>query len=239
METTNNISPPSPSARRLYKSRRNRFIDGVCGGIAEYFEVDPTIVRLLWVMVTLLGGSGIILYIVGMIVMPVNPEHLINPQPTSATSASASSADRRRFFGILIMLVGAFILMINLGWFEEFSWWGFSRTVTLPVLLILIGGFFIYMHTTKGTRNSQPVQGTESAEGSHDVPPVQKEFRRSITDRKLFGVCGGLAKYFSIDSTIVRLLFVLMVLGSFGWALLLYILLGVIVHEEKLTVTSV
>lgn len=239
METTNTIDPVNPPARKLYKSRRNRFIDGVCGGIAEYFEVDPTIVRLLWVMITLLGGSGIILYIVGMIVMPVNPEHLMNPQPTSATQTSASSADRRRFFGILIMLVGAFILMINLGWFEEFSWWGFSRTVTLPVLLILIGGFFIYMHTTKDSRKSPPSGGAEAGGNVNDLPPVHKEFRRSISDRKLFGVCGGLAKYFSMDSTIVRLIFVLMVLGSVGWALLLYIILGVIVHEEKPTMTSI
>jgi len=239
METTNNIDPANPPARKLYKSRRNRFIDGVCGGIAEYFEVDPTIVRLLWVMITLLGGSGIILYIVGMIVMPVNPEHLMIPQPTSATQASTTSADRRRFFGILVMLIGAFILMINLGWFESFSWWGFSRTVTLPVLLILIGGFFIYMHTTKDSRKSQQPGGAEAAGSGNEFPPVRKEFRRSISDRKLFGVCGGLAKYFSMDSTIVRLIFVLMVLGSVGWALLLYIILGVIVHEEKPTMTSI
>ena len=239
METTNNIDPVNSPARKLYKSRRNRFIDGVCGGIAEYFEVDPTIVRLLWVMITLLGGSGIILYIVGMIVMPVNPEHLMNPQPASASPKSATSADRRRFFGILIMLVGAFILMINLGWFEEFSWWGFSRTVTLPVLLILIGGFFIYMHTTKDSRKSQSAGAVEADGNINESIPVHKEFRRSITDRKLFGVCGGLAKYFSMDSTIVRLVFVLMVLGSVGWALLLYIILGVIVQEEKPTMTSI
>ena len=77
--------------RRLYKSRRNRFIDGICGGIAEYFQVDPTIVRLLWVLVTLLGGSGIILYIVGMIVIPVNPEHVLSPFPP----AGATAGDRK------------------------------------------------------------------------------------------------------------------------------------------------
>ena len=62
------------TSRRLYKSRRNRMIDGVCGGVAEYFDIDPTIVRIIWILMTLLGGSGFILYIAGMIIMPVNPE---------------------------------------------------------------------------------------------------------------------------------------------------------------------
>ena len=43
---------------------------GVCGGIAEYFEIDPTIIRLAWVLFTALGGSGIIAYIVAALVMP-------------------------------------------------------------------------------------------------------------------------------------------------------------------------
>ncbi|MBI3190059.1 MAG: PspC domain-containing protein, partial [Ignavibacteriales bacterium] len=55
------MNPKSP--RRLFKSRRDKMIDGVCGGIAEYFEIDPTIVRILWVLITLAGGSGIFLYI--------------------------------------------------------------------------------------------------------------------------------------------------------------------------------
>ena len=56
--------------KRLYKSREDKKLCGVCGGIAEYFELDPTIIRLAWVAFTLLGGSGIIAYIIAAIVMP-------------------------------------------------------------------------------------------------------------------------------------------------------------------------
>ncbi len=56
--------------KRLYKSRTDKKLDGVCGGIAEYFEIDPTIVRLAWVLFTCLGGSGIFAYIIAAIVMP-------------------------------------------------------------------------------------------------------------------------------------------------------------------------
>ncbi|MFQ5799026.1 MAG: PspC domain-containing protein, partial [Bacteroidota bacterium] len=70
--------------KRLYKSRRDRMIDGVCGGFAEYLDVDPTMVRILWVLMTLMGGAGILLYIAGMIIMPVNPEHIVQTVPPPA-----------------------------------------------------------------------------------------------------------------------------------------------------------
>ncbi len=57
--------------KRLYKSTTDKKLCGVCAGIAEYFELDPTIIRLAWVVFTLLGGSGIIAYIIAAIVMPV------------------------------------------------------------------------------------------------------------------------------------------------------------------------
>ncbi|MDD6481979.1 MAG: PspC domain-containing protein [Lachnospiraceae bacterium] len=59
--------------KRLYKSNKNRMLDGVCGGLAEYFGLDPSLVRLGWVVFCLLGGSGIIAYVVAMIIIPRNP----------------------------------------------------------------------------------------------------------------------------------------------------------------------
>jgi phage shock protein C len=58
------------NGKRLTKSRNNRMICGVCGGIAEYFGVDPTIIRLLLAVFCLAGGSGILAYIIAAIVMP-------------------------------------------------------------------------------------------------------------------------------------------------------------------------
>ncbi|WP_109126818.1 PspC domain-containing protein [Dyella sp. C11] len=56
--------------KRLHRSLTDKKIAGVCGGIAQYLGWDPTLVRLLWVILTLLGGSGILIYIVLWIVMP-------------------------------------------------------------------------------------------------------------------------------------------------------------------------
>ena len=57
--------------KRLYKSRKNRVICGVCGGIGEYFHIDPTVIRLIWVILTIGGfGSGLLAYIVAAVVIP-------------------------------------------------------------------------------------------------------------------------------------------------------------------------
>ncbi|MCQ1534329.1 PspC domain-containing protein [Methanosarcina sp. KYL-1] len=58
---------------KLYRSRKNRMIAGVCGGIGEYFDIDPTLVRLLWVLFSLSGGAGIVAYIIAWIIVPEEP----------------------------------------------------------------------------------------------------------------------------------------------------------------------
>jgi phage shock protein C len=59
--------------KKLYRSRNNRVIAGVCAGLGDYLNIDPTIVRLLFAVGALLGGSAILLYIVLMIVIPEEP----------------------------------------------------------------------------------------------------------------------------------------------------------------------
>lgn len=56
--------------KKLYKSSRSKMICGVCGGIGEFFEIDPTLVRLAWVILTCFGGAGILAYIIAALVIP-------------------------------------------------------------------------------------------------------------------------------------------------------------------------
>lgn len=58
--------------RKLYKSSNDKVLAGVCGGIGEYFAIDSVIVRLLWVVFTLMGGAGLIAYIIAAVIMPEN-----------------------------------------------------------------------------------------------------------------------------------------------------------------------
>ena len=59
--------------KRLYKSEDTRILCGVCGGVGEYLGVDPTLVRLVWVLITLAAGAGLLLYIIAAIIMPREP----------------------------------------------------------------------------------------------------------------------------------------------------------------------
>lgn len=61
--------------KKLYKSRDNKMLSGVCGGIGEYFTIDPTLIRLLWVLLTImsLGFGGLIAYIICAMIIPENP----------------------------------------------------------------------------------------------------------------------------------------------------------------------
>lgn len=62
------------SYRRLFRSEKDRMLAGVCGGIADFLRVDPSIIRLLWVLFTLAGGSGVLVYIILWIILPNESE---------------------------------------------------------------------------------------------------------------------------------------------------------------------
>jgi phage shock protein C len=60
-------------ARKLYRSRTDRKLGGVCGGLAEYFNLDPTLLRVLFIVLAVLGGSGLIIYLAMWILVPNQP----------------------------------------------------------------------------------------------------------------------------------------------------------------------
>ena len=66
-------------AEKLYRSTTNSKIAGVCGGIGEYFDIDPTIVRLAWLIAVLVFGTGLVAYIVAWFIIPENPVSVSDP----------------------------------------------------------------------------------------------------------------------------------------------------------------
>ena len=61
------------STRKLYRSKTDRKIAGVCGGLAQYFNIDPTLIRVVFVVLAVLGGSGLLLYLALWIIVPNEP----------------------------------------------------------------------------------------------------------------------------------------------------------------------
>lgn len=76
-------APVCPPAKRLMRSSRDKKLGGVCAGIADYFDLDPTIVRVIWLLAVLLGGTGLLAYLILWIVLPLAPSGAPVTAPTT------------------------------------------------------------------------------------------------------------------------------------------------------------
>jgi phage shock protein C len=75
----------SVSRRKLMRSSTDKKIGGVCAGVADYFDLDPTIVRVVWLLLVLFGGTGLIVYLVLWIILPLAPAEVAHTSATAAT----------------------------------------------------------------------------------------------------------------------------------------------------------
>lgn len=95
--------------RRLYKSKENRQLAGVCGGVGEYFNIDPVIVRLLVVAFTLAGGAGLIAYIVAAIIIPERDAE----KSDDYKEEKRESNNNGRVLGVGLIILGGLVLLSN------------------------------------------------------------------------------------------------------------------------------
>ncbi len=204
--------------KRLYRSRRDRMVGGVCAGLAEYLGIDPALVRVLWVFFTFFGGFGLFLYIVAYFIVPVNPEHTISPEAQHTSHYGVAQV-----IGIALVLLGIIFLLDTMDIFPVQYWWRHTWRFLAPSLLILAGIYFVVGRKSQTT--------AEPGTSSSALPP--KRLHRSRIDKKILGVCGGLGEYFEIDPTLVRLLFVAFALSSAGFGLLLYLLLYLLMPQDQ------
>ncbi len=211
--------------RRLYKSRTDKMIDGVCGGIAEYFTVDSTLVRLAFVFLIFMGGMGLLLYFIGMIILPVNARAADQPPVAQQEQRVKQNTT---FWAILLIALGVFWFFSNMGLGFWHHWWGLPWHVAMPLLLILAGVAFL-LHGRDGT---QPVQQDATTSGG------TSRLYRSRTESKILGVCGGIATYINTDPTLVRILFIVAGFASAGFIILLYIIMAIVVPKEPMVVQA-
>ena len=129
-----NPPPKLEQPRRLMRSRDDRVIGGVAGGLGAYLGIDTVIVRLVFVVLALAGGGGILAYIIAWIVIPEAPEDGM-PAPERADSGTPV------LVGLVLVALGGLLLVDQL--LPAFSW----RYVG-PVLLILLGGLLLAQRAT-------------------------------------------------------------------------------------------
>lgn len=130
---------------KLYRSQKEKMIGGVAGGLAEYFEVDPVLIRISFVAATFISGIGIIAYILLWIIVPQNPVVIfttpnpvgpVNPNSEPAAVNAAEQIVQRKkgpsVVGVLLIVLGALLLADNIFPFFNFDhFW--------PLILIVLG----------------------------------------------------------------------------------------------------
>jgi phage shock protein C len=142
---------------KLYRSQTQKIVGGVCGGIAEYFDLDVTLIRFLWILVAFMAGSGVIAYIIGMIIIPPNPHQLTMKSEGKAFSSEGdiegervvegeivedrscfdSTNDKRKILGLILIGFGIYFGM-NMLW-----GWRFLRRLW-PLVFIAVGIYILF-----------------------------------------------------------------------------------------------
>lgn len=128
------------SSNGLHRSRKNSMVFGVAGGLAEYFDIDPTLMRVAWVVLGLAsGGTALIAYITLAVIMPTNDSPDVESEGEKSSvpndeSRQIGKGRRRSFLALLLIVVGIVALAANFG---LFSWWRWD--VLWPLVLIAVG----------------------------------------------------------------------------------------------------
>jgi len=204
---------------RLYKSRSDKVFDGVCGGIGEYLGIDPVIIRLLWIILVIFGGTGLLAYLVAMVIIPRYPE-------VEGLEGDAVPTNRysHRFWGILLVIAGFMLLLGIMGPLRGL-FAGVAHVMGSVVWPILIIGLGVYLLVHQG--------GALDLKGSlNEVFPEDRKFHRSRTDKHIAGVCGGIGEYLNIDANIIRVFWTLATLGSLAIGVLGYLAMAVFIAES-------
>jgi phage shock protein C len=145
-----------PTTKKFFRSRNDRIIFGVAGGLAKYFEIDPTLVRVVFVLLALTGSFGVLLYIILAIITPLEPGEGINTDTRGnfknfahevaggaqkiAEEMKGDVHSTKNILGLFIIAVGLVLLLQNLFHFAV-RWSIFS-----PFLIIIFGLFLIAKH---------------------------------------------------------------------------------------------
>ncbi|WP_130805895.1 PspC domain-containing protein [Senegalia massiliensis] len=127
--------------KKLYKSSTDKIIDGVCGGIADYFEIDSSIVRLVWALTIFIGGTGVFLYIIAAVILPRDREvtgysnsNHVEGEHTNYNRKDNSNS--KRTLGLILIGVGIFLFFRRFFYIFDFEYiW--------PLILVGLGVFLI------------------------------------------------------------------------------------------------
>ncbi len=154
------------SNKKLYRSRVDCKIGGVCAGLAEYFNIDATIVRIIAILLIFADGVGFIGYLIAWIVVPRRPMDTameVTQPETLPQDKTGDSGD-----GLNIMIPGAILIVIGIIFLVKNSWWWFDFGDLWPILLIVIGVLMLIKHGKKDEAENKNDETKSQGEGGSE-----------------------------------------------------------------------
>ena len=215
---------PAEEPHRIYRSRTDRQVAGVAGGLAEYLGVDPTLIRIVWLFSILFGGAGALAYLIMAVVLPEEtPEHAANKPPVSRRGAdvcawASHDSNRGLLWGGILVMAGILFLLSNFDIIPLRALWRTFWQLFWPAVLIGVGVIMLLGLTGRGVDWKGVVRG-------------DRALQRSRSNRIIGGVCAGLAAYLGLDASLVRIIWVIASLSTVGLGVMLYILALIVIPE--------
>lgn len=215
-------------------------LGGVCGGLADYLGWDPSLVRILWVVATVTtGGGGFLAYLALWLLLPVGTK------ADGQVSAAAIELNERSLGVAAKVLIGLGVvwLLTNLGILPSLwsTFWSVAAIIFWPALLIGVGYLLLRGSGSVGEwrPNLSGWQEGMKAPTRADIKSGLNDLRerlpiqRSRRNRLFMGVCGGIGQKLGIDANLLRLVWVALSIGSVGIGVVAYVLIGLLLPEEK------
>lgn len=200
--------------KKITRDSQDRIIAGLCSGIAEYFSIDVTVVRILWILFTLVGGSGIIAYLIGVVLIPEKD------RPAGVEKKTGIEQVQENTGWYFVLLIAGLIAVIQNGHVVRTLFnvlWGTGTNLIAMIILLFV---LLYKLRSKITDKTSIYR-----EG------FTRQLHLSVQNKQFFGVCGGIAETFELDPQAVRFIWVLATIMSGGIGVVLYLLLVLILPE--------
>ena len=235
----------------LFRHPEDKMIGGICSGLGDYFGIDPILVRLMWIVLTLgTAGTGLLAYAALWLLLPVGTTKTGQRAP-AALELNGKNVERA---GVALVAVGVVWLLANLGVLPALwsVFWRLMGLVFWPVLLI--GAGILVLKNQQDWRGGlvravdRMRRGKMRANSGLNGRSLRAGLRRfkdriplkrNREDRLVFGVCGAIGQAIGLDSNLVRLIWVAFAIGSIGTGVLVYVMMGWMLPEEKEAVAPV
>lgn len=196
--------------KQMLRSKENRIFLGVCSGLAEYYNVSKTLVRLLFAMATLFGGLGAAVYLVLFVFTPSK-----DPDEKTKINYRTQHKNAKTLFGIVLITVGFYYIILPTSFFPLAFMVYIPMKVITPIIFLAAGVWIQKYYRSKTNENTR------------------QQFYRPTHGRLFMGVCAGLAEYLGAYVIVIRLLFVVFAFATMGIGILLYLLIAYLSKQKS------